>query len=278
MTTRKTPPPTHGIEWTRDYEKFVMHTHNRVLMGDDGNRLLRKDLVGSMKSEGFRPEEPIVTYANDDGTYTIIDGHNRLIAAQSLGIEVAHYWNKRNGKAEWTPIKSSTTKKQWTAMDVCRAYASEGSADYAELLDYIERTGIKLAQASSVLFGQSASSGNAIRMVRHGAFQIRSRMNGEILASLVETAAKFINWATDDRLVNAFSVLMFVPGFSPNTMKEKIGKYHEFMEKRANRDGMIEMLDHIYNRHSKNRLELAFEAKKVLAKRSAGFHRKGQTQ
>lgn len=269
MTAKKITQPAQVLQVTRDYGKFALHTHNRVLVDDDGKRLVRKDLVKSMRAEGYRPEEPIMAYANEDGTYTIIDGHNRLMAAQSLGIDVYFIAHKRNGKAEWTPLKSSATKKKWTALEVARAFAHEGNADYAELLDYMERTGIKLAQSSSVLFGQSASSGNAAKMVRDGTFVVKNRMNGELLADLVDCASKFIDWGKDERLVSAFSALLFVPGFSPTQMKEKISKYSEFLEKKRDRDGTIEMLDKVYNRNSKFRVELLFEARKVLAKRQS---------
>jgi hypothetical protein len=223
-----------------------------------------------MKAEGYRAEEPITAYANEDGTYTIIDGHNRLFAAQHLGISVVFAAYKRNGRAEWTPLKSSQSKRQWTALDFCRAYAHEGNENYAELLDYIGRTGIKLAQAASVLYGQSASSGNAIRSVRIGTFVVRNRMNGEILADLVDCASNFIDWSKDDRFVNALSILLFVQGFSPSQMKEKTVKYHEFLEKRRDRDGMIEMIDKVYNRNAKSRLELVVESRRVLSERSRG--------
>jgi hypothetical protein len=236
---------------------------------ETGLPLLRMDLVESMKAEGYRQEEPITAYANEDGTYTIIDGHNRLFAAQHLGIGVVFIAYKRNGRAEWTPLKSSSAKRQWTALDFCRAYAHEGSEHYAELLDYINRTGIKLAQSASVLYGQSASSGNAIREIRKGTFVVRNRMNGEILADLVHCASSFIDWSTDDRFVNALSLLLFVEGFSPSQMKEKTIKYHEFLDKRRDRDGMIEMLDKVYNRNAKSRLELVVESRKILAKRGS---------
>jgi hypothetical protein len=274
MTNTKANTPIVSLQTTKDYGQFVMHSHNRVLKDSiTGKPIVRSDLVKSMKSEGYRPEEPITAYSNDDGTYTIIDGHNRLIAAQFLGLSVWFAAYQKNGKTEWTPMKSSANRRQWTGTDICRAYAHDGNPHYAELLDYMSRTGIKLMEASSILYGQSANSGNASRFVREGSFVVKNRMNGELVADIVTTAGRFITWSTDRRFVAAISVLLFVPGFSPNQLKEKIIKHHEFLEKRKDRDGMIEMIDSLYNRHSKIRMDLCAESKKILALRSASRNR-----
>jgi hypothetical protein len=252
---------------TKDYSKFQMHQHNRVMLDETGKPRVRPDIAESMMKEGFRPEEPIRAYVNNDGSFTIIDGHNRLVVAQSLGIPVWASLYKRGNKPEWTPLKSSAAQRRWSLPDVCRAYAQEGYPDYLELLDYSTRTGIPLQESASILSGNSSGSGNANKAIHAGSFTVKNRMNGELVADIVATAGQFISWSTDRRFVGAISAIIFVPGFSPNQLKEKIIKHHEFLEKRKDRDEMIEMIDSVYNRHCQVRIDLCAETKKILLRR-----------
>lgn len=253
---------------TTEYGKFRFHPHNRLLKDHTtGGWLVRKDLVKSMEAEGYRTEEPITAYSNDDGTLTIIDGHNRLLAAWALNLPLTYIAYKRNGKAEWTPVKSSATQRSWTLNDAVRAYAHDGHPDYVELLEYHERTGIQLGLAAAILSGRSASSNDSNASCRNGRFAVKHRLNGEIVADLVLTAAKFISWATDHRFVSALSSLVFVEEFSPTHLKDKMQRYPEYLEKRRDRDGMLEMLDTLYNKYSRVRFDLFSETRKTLKER-----------
>lgn len=258
-----------SIRLTDQHGKFVFHEQNRVLRDPaSGATKIRKDLIESMKAEGYRLEEPITAYANEDGTYTIIDGHNRLIAAQSLGIPVAYIAYRRNGQAEWTPVRHSNGGRMWSVREIATAYAQNGNEHYAELLEYCDRTGIGIMEASSMLYGHAANTTGAIKVVKAGTFVVRDRIHADIVAGMVATCAQFVHWANDSRLVAALSACLFVDGFSPVQMRDKIAKYPEFLEKQKSRDDFIELLDKIYNRSAKTRLELVFGVRNAMRERN----------
>ena len=259
-----------SVRITDQYSKFKMHDQNRVLRDPvTGETKVRKDLVDSMKARGFVVQEAITCYANDDGSFTIIDGHNRLIAAQSLGIPVAFIPYKRDGKAEWTPNGRNVGSRPWNIRELANGNAHAGNEHYAELIQYCDRTGISITQAASMLYGHSAGTGLAQKVIKAGTFQIRDRMHADIVADLVNTCGKFVNFATDSRLVAALSACVFAEGFSSSLLKDKITRFPEQLVKQKSKEDYIELLDKIYNFFSKTRYELVVEVRKAMRSRNA---------
>jgi hypothetical protein len=255
------------IRMSDEYDKFQFHEHNRVLRDTSGKLNVRNDLFESMRREGYRIEEPISAYRNADGTLTIIDGHNRFLAARALGIPVAYLAFTRNGAGEWTPIKHSATQRTWRLADYAQAYAREGNADYAELVDYCNEYGIGMGQAASMFYGQSASSGNTLKPLKQGQFKIKDRLHPKVVAEIVTTAAAFHKWAKGTRMVGAVSACMFAPGFKPPMLKEKIIKFPEQLVKQRDMNAQIENLDKVYNFAQKQRYELAADVRKAMRER-----------
>lgn len=254
------------IRMTDEYGKFVFHAQNRILVDPvTGKNKVRKDLVQSMTDHGYRIEEPIKAYLNDNGTMTIIDGHNRLVAAQYLKLPVAYVCFSRNGATEWTPVDSSTARK-WTLRERVSAFAHSGNEDYAEVLSFADKTGISLSQSCSMMYGQSAASGNAIKIAKEGKFKIKERDHAQRVAYMVDYCKMYIDWATNEKLVAAFSACLFAEKFSPVQMTEKIGKNYELLQKPPTLDAAMNMLDTIYNRNVnyRNRYELAVEVKNIM--------------
>jgi hypothetical protein len=265
MTVRMSPAP--AVRFTNQYSKFKFDDQNRVLRdATTGKIKVRKELVQSMVEDGYRIEEPIKAYINDDGTMTIIDGHNRLVAAQSLGLPVAYIGFVRPSDP-WRPIDSAGTIKPWDLRQFVVAYAQEGREDYAELLHYSDKTGIGLKQVCSMHYGESAGSGNAMKYAKAGTFKIKDRIHADIVADLVATSKMFIDWAASSLFVSALSACLFAEGFSSVHLKTKITKHPELLQKQKDLDSTIVMLDTIYNRNARNRYELAVEVRKVMRKR-----------
>jgi len=263
-----------AIRTTDEYGKFQFHQHNRVLRDADGGMAVRKDLFESMSREGYRMEEPITAYRNSDGTLTVIDGHNRLVAAQALGIPVHYIAYARNGVGEWTPIKHSAGQRGWKMRDYIHAYAADGLADYGELLEFCDRTGIAPKQASSLLTGQHANSSNTGRLIKEGRFKITDRKTAEIVADIVATAKPFIAWATSPHFVAAISGAVFVSEFSTDRMKDNICKYHEQLTKPKSLQHSYQNVEHVYNFHRKDRLYLTQKIADVLKSRNAAQSKK----
>jgi len=260
-----------AIRTTDEYGKFQFHQHNRVLRDADGGMAVRKDLFESMSREGYRVEEPITAYRNSDGTLTVIDGHNRLVAAQALGIPVHYIAYSRNGIGEWTPVKHSAGQRGWKMRDYIHAYAADGFADYGELLEFCDRTGIAPKQASSMLMGQHANSSNSAPLIKDGRFRITDRKTAEIVADIVGTAQSFIAWPKSPHFVAALSGALFVSEFSADRMKDNICKHHEQLAKPKNLQDAYQNVEHVYNFRRKDRLYLTQKIADVLKSRAVAW-------
>lgn len=259
---------------TKNYALFRLNAINRLEMKEK-NVKPRKDLIESMKRDGFWKEEPIKGYLNEDGTINVLDGHNRLAAAQALGLPVEYIAYRKNGRGEMSPIKYSTVaRKSWSVEDVVAGWAKQGLADYIELVEFHERTGISVNQAGSMFWGDLASSGNALKAIKSGAFKMREREYPEVVADLTETIGRFRDWATIAPLVAALSRSVLTPGFSPKRLKSKITKHHVLLEKQRNVDAYMALLETIYNWHTSDRFYLVAEADKAARSRSAFLAKK----
>jgi len=77
-------------------DELLFDQHKRVQRDENGKLVARQDLLKSMARYGYRIEEPITACRNDDGTLAVVDGHERLIAAQALGIPFHYIVCNRN--------------------------------------------------------------------------------------------------------------------------------------------------------------------------------------
>lgn len=254
---------------TTDYSKFRLHEHNRVVMAEGGSLQPRADLLKSMREQGFREECPVIGYINEDGTVTIIDGHNRFATAAYLGLPVPYIAYKRNGKGEFNPVAFSITQKSWSLNDVVKAYASQGTPEYIELLEYCERTSINIASAASMFMGELASSGNTRKKVKAGSLKIKDRQFPETVALITNEIGKFVKWNTTRNLVYAISRCLFVPEFHVDRFLTKLNTHYYLLEKQRTMDAYVGLIELIYNRSSRgDYLYLKMEADRQAAARN----------
>jgi hypothetical protein len=255
---------------TLNYEMFKTNSLNRVSVGE--NHEPRKDLVKSMKADGFWAESPVRCYANEDGSLTIFDGHNRLLAAQSLGLPVEYVVYSKNGKGELDPIRFSTTAtKQWSISEIAEGYKIKGSKDYVELADYVSEYGIPINCASSMLMGEQAGSANANKFIRNGTFKVKQVGidHAVVVGYVCNEVSMHADWAKTTSFVIAVSRVLLTPGFKLSQLLDKINKYPELLKKQASWRDYIDMIDVLYNRNQKEKFAVRFESDEFAKKRSA---------
>ena len=252
---------------TSDYDRFEMHEINRLVMDGEGFSP-RKDLLESMKTEGFRRASAISCVHTANDTLRIIDGHNRFITARYLGIPL--YFIAFEEKDSISPLQFSTSQKLWAGKDIAIAHAQSGNDDFAEVFEYHAKTGISLMAAFSMFHGEVASSGNVNPKVRNGKFKIKDRVTPWKVASIVKLIGEFVKFSTDKRLVCAISKAVFAEGFDPEKLKEKISRNSELLTPRRTLDEYIDLLELIYNRNYKGeKYYLRVEIEKAMKRRSA---------
>lgn len=257
---------TIALQKTSDFSIFEMHEMNRLVNQADGF-VPRKDLLASMKKEGFRPSQPISCSVVAGGKLKIFDGHNRFATARFLGIPV--YYMAYPKALAVSPLDYSKGQKRWSFDDVAKASAHD-NAEYAEVIQFSDITGIATAAAFSMFYGDIASSGNTAKYVNAGNFQIRDRETPWVVASIVAGFGKHCNFSTTRGLVYAISKAVHAAGFDVQRMLDRIDKAPEVIKRCRSADEYLDMLDAIYNRNMKSeRYYLRVEVDKAMKRRCA---------
>ncbi len=255
------------LQKTTNFALFEMHEMNRLTTNEDGFNP-RKDLLESMKANGFRSTQPISCVRLPAGKLRIFDGHNRFVTARFLNIPV--YYIAYSESHDITPLEYSRGQKTWSMIEKATAIALENS-DYAEVLEFCKKTKIPAKAAFSMFIGESASSGNALVKVSSGTFAITDRNLPYEVAAITTELQKHCAFSNSPNFVYAICKTIFAKGFSIERMIEKISKHPELLKQCRSMDDYIDLLEFIYNRSVKNeKYYLKVEIEKAMKLRSFG--------
>ena len=226
-------------------------------------------LTQSMKLHGWISAYPMNVKPNGNGKFKIKDGHHRFEVACRLGIPVKYV--TCNDAATIYELDKATNK--WSMTDCLTSYCRAGKIEYIKVKTYCDETGINLSSAVSMLAGNSAGTGNYNQRFREGEYKINQKSrHAETIKDLVLCCKKHgIKFYNTNLLVQAFSKVAWVEQFSAERMKLKIKKFSPLMEKKANLDQYLTMLEEIYNRQSHSKIPLKYFAMEKAKERAAAL-------
>jgi len=252
---------------TRNYAMFEVNNENRLLTNSTGPTP-RRDLVLSMRERGFVKSCPIVCIRSPKNKMMIHDGHNRLIAAAHLNIPVEYICYEEGDVLP--PTEFSATQKQWSMMDYATAFSHDiTKPDYIEVLKYHRDTGIPINDCYSLFGGESAGSNNQSRKMKLGLFTIKDRNSPEMVKCIVHAINRHCDYGSSHNFVVAIGKVIHIEGFSLEKMVERIHTHSELIKKCRTHEDYIELLDLIYNRHSKiEKLYFRIGVEKAMKSRS----------
>jgi len=237
---------------TNNSKNFELLSFNR-----DVGKTVR--LEESMKKHGFIPAYPIHCVRNGTDKFKIKAGHHRFYVARKLGIPF--YYVVCDDNASIFELEDTTEK--WTVKDYLAAHSRLGkNHDYLKLDEYVEQTGIGIKSAMSMLAGQSAGSGNFGHEFKNGTYKIREDSDHAwVVKDIVLHAKKCgVAFYNKNLFVQAISKIVWVDNFSISRLKSKMHLFAGFIEKKANLQQYLEMMEEIYNRQSRDKVPLAFLA------------------
>jgi len=247
---------------TNNYSRFVISPFNRDVRKT-------KALEESMLKYGWLPAYPLHVRRREDGKLEIISGHHRFTVAQKLGMTIKYV---EDGKtfSEQMMHDIEVSINPWTLKDWLMSHMRTGKREYEVLYEYHRRTGISLGQCISLLSDYS-QGGRINTMFKGGNLQLSRDL------SLAETVGKIvihckslgIPFSRDRQFVLAVAKIAMADGFDLDMMIGKITAHKALMrEKKANHKDYVRLLDQIYNRNSKTRVPLAFNAEEAARKRA----------
>ena len=242
---------------TNDYKKFHLLEFNR-----DVKKVA--PLLASMAKHGWINSKPM-SVVEVNGKMKIKDGHHRFQIARQLGIPVKYVID--TDSATIYELDKSTNK--WSMQDTLVSYVRAGNPDYIKIKEYCDITGINIEQAISMMIGHQASSGNAGVAFREGRYVSKDHAHAYRVGELVLCCKRYgVVWAHHSLLVTALSKISFVREFSHNRLKSKIKSYPYLITKQPHLDGYLEMIEHLYNFKSQDKIPLKFLAEEAAKKRN----------
>ena len=252
------PITVSSVLEARDYSQFRQSDRNRPSTD-------RPKLARSLKARGWCPSMPMSVKKNGVG-YIILDGQNRFEQAKRLGIPVRYV--VLSGKDAFEPSEMNEDHRRWKPADFVASHILRGNADYAQLRNFKETTGMEYRICASILSGQQAASGNVMDTLRSGGFKVRTLEFARKVAAMADACAQFAPWAKKANFVDALSKCAFVPEFIPQQFIDRVTATPGMLRNCATSDDFLPVIEEIYNHRSRARMPLAFMARDLAQKRN----------
>lgn len=258
-----TPAKAPQLKQTKEYRLFKFDPTNRPV----GKKV--KKIIASMKVRGFLPAHPIACVPSGSAM-AIKDGQHRFEAAKSLGIAVWYVCSREYENVSIAGLNKDIVGA-WTPYDYIGSFKGQGKADYLTLQQFMDETKLPAGCAASLLYGQQANSGNALEAIRSGTFKVRDIAYARQVANVMEAARKHVPWSRHASFIEAISKCARVASCKTNLLAEKINNYPFLLRLQPTVDGYLDVLDEVYNYHSRDKIPLKFLATEASKKRQAAM-------
>lgn len=244
---------------TNNYGRFELHEFNRDVRKT-------RELKASMEKYGWVDAYPMLVVRNGDNKLKIVDGHHRFEVAQSLKVPVKYVEMKSAPKMH----ELENARNNWTLNDYVTSFVRSDNEPYIQLYEYHEDTGIPLGLCASMLCDNNAASGNYHVKIKSGKFKVIDSRHADMVGDIIKHCVSCgLAWATNNLFVQAISKCSRSKDFNPNVFKQKVTKFHAFLEKQPNLERYMEMIDELYNRQARVKIPLKFLAEQACKERVA---------
>ena len=218
-----------SVKSTTNYSLFGLIDGNRPIRG-----IKRKDLCESMLKEGWHTECPmIVYYSKKQDKFLILDGQNRFVIAQALGIPV--YFCIKDEFDDTTSKKTileyiatmNSTSDKWKLDDYIHDFAKQGNKNYILLEKMMNKycpKNISLTVLLATVAGHNTVGGNLVNYCKKGTYTCFSQNEEEVERAVIEMfeyqpLLKLIPGRSDGKNYGLIYIL-----HTPNVDKEKVRK------------------------------------------------------
>lgn len=231
---------------TKDYQQFNKAAGNRDVIQVHVERLKT-----SMEQEYLM--SPIIVNEKME----IIDGQHRFEAARQLDLPIRFI--KVRGYALSQMQKMNANQKDWRIMDHIEAHAEMGNANFTQLISFIEKhrkdnTLMVILQA----YGINGSVRKA--QLESGTYKHDKKKEAEtvILLNAINKIKPYYKGAERSSFIGALRKLMKHEIFDLDRFMDKLSKFSSMMVDCAKKEQYIDLIEHIYNYKSRNKVSLKY--------------------
>jgi len=244
---------TNRAQKTSDYKLFETSPENRRLHDDPV-------LTASLVKYGFKKWLPVIVKQNG-AKFRIIKGHNRFAAAERLGIPF-WYLVVEDEIPDFFFLEG--TREKWTPEDFGRARA-QNNPTVAKVFAFGKKHGFPFTVSASLLFGESAGSGNAVRHIKQGTFTIaEDQSHAKAVAQITDYAREQgIEFASSRAFASAISMALRTPGFNPAMFLHRLKVRPKQITRRSRPEDYLIEIEALYNFGSHDLFPLKVEAMKA---------------
>jgi hypothetical protein len=256
----KTSNKIPQIMQTYDYDMFDMHGYNRRIHKND-------PVEESMRRVGFMPSSAIQCVKNGGGKLKIIRGHHRFTIAKKLGLPIYYIIDESN--TDIFELEGASTGA-WNSEDFAYARCQAGDKDIQYLMKFKDDHKLTLGAAASLVYGQSAGSGNALKEIKSGRFRIGDMAHAKQVVRITDMLRSMnVEFATSTAFVGALSAALRIPELDYDKMMHQASTRSYNMNKRGTVKEYLQEIEALYNYGARDkRLAVAFRAVEVGRTRS----------
>lgn len=247
-----------------DYTKFEMNPFTRITSDSNYTKLIE-----SMLQHGFWPEKAIIVEPKGK-KFVIVEGHHRFAAATSLGIPF-YYIAIPPGTKRPSLAERELLSRIWKLKELVRAWSEQGNENYQILEKFSQEHAIPLSLASRLLAVPGTESG-----LKKGTFVAdkRSKRADKVVAIMKAIAEYNPRIARNGYCARAAMNLTYLPEFSLDQMLTKIKNHPGRLQPQADVPGYMDLLEEIYNYHSRTKVDLSRPAQRKAKERSMRLRKK----
>lgn len=168
------------ILMTSNYGMFKLADKNR-----DINQSRVERQIKAIKKLNLTAVKPVIVNEKME----IVDGQHTFEACKKLGYPIYYVRASMNGKTNEAIISLNANQTPWSLSDYVKSYAKRGYADYALVIECMEKYGVTISTAISFVANSDKGDSHAIRNGNFKRGSIPYSKFGDILMDFKQIAS-----------------------------------------------------------------------------------------
>lgn len=236
------------IEKTMDYDQFIFRDDNRHKIMESHIELL----VESIQQRNLLDVHPILV----NEAFEVIDGQNRLKAAQRLGLPI--YYIQKEGLVA-TDVIVMNVQKSWILEDYLNFYRKNDYPEYKKLESFINQFRLSVTVGLKITCGKTRQ---ALKDFRAGKFVLNFEnldKELEICLDVIDYLKRikgFCQWTTTAKFWSALLRMIRSKDFNEAKWKINLRKMIERVEQKISEEDYLKMFVEVHNWHNDNKITM----------------------
>jgi hypothetical protein len=174
-----------------------------------------------------------------------------------------------------TVAELERSKNKWSMLDYLCAYSRKGNPNYIEVKEVCDKCHISISSGAAILAGRCVQGSHINSSFKWGTYQVTpaGRQMAAGISAIINATRDLgkgpnLRVAKSSKYVGAVAKMVFLPEFFPEQYIQKMQVASFLVVPQADIQHYMGMVEHIYNRSSRNPVSLVVEANAAAKSRS----------